>query len=166
MDDDQVECSFLIPLTRDAVGSDGRPHPPLVWEWLDHQLFSKCSGLTMAPGEYSGSYIDPEQQVRVDDQSRRFIVALPRRELEQLRSILRDACYLFAQKSLYLSVGGKVEFPTGKEMPRCGGRYSPSDSTIPDVPEALVPYIQHLTTSAQMFRWAANELAGVCLPKK
>ena len=53
-----VECSFLIPLRRDANLSDGALHPAEAWEWLDNELYCRFSGGTMAPGEYYGSYQD------------------------------------------------------------------------------------------------------------
>jgi hypothetical protein len=46
----------------------------------------------------------------VDDASNRFIVAVAKKDLPKLRSLLSAACVIFAQKCIYLSVGGKVEF--------------------------------------------------------
>jgi hypothetical protein len=46
----------------------------------------------------------------MDDSSRKFIVALPRRRLRELRALLVEACGVFQQKCIYLSVGGTVEF--------------------------------------------------------
>ena len=47
------------------------------------------------------------------DRSRKYIVALPRARLGALRAILREACSQFAQKCIYLSVAGCVEFVEG-----------------------------------------------------
>jgi putative restriction endonuclease len=47
---------------------------------------------------------------KVSDRSYRYAVALPRSGLKQLRTLLSEACGVFAQKSIYLSVAGKVEF--------------------------------------------------------
>lgn len=105
-----VECSFFIPLRRDSNLSDGASHPPDAWDWLDNELFVRFKGGTMAPGEYRGFYEDPDTGERVADDSLRFIVAVPKKELDGLRSLLSAACVMFAQKCIYLSVAGKVEF--------------------------------------------------------
>ncbi len=47
-----VECSFFIPLQRDANLSDGASHPQEAWDWLDNELFHRFGGGTMAPGTY------------------------------------------------------------------------------------------------------------------
>jgi hypothetical protein len=40
-------------------------------------------------------------------------VALARKQLRRLRSLLREACVIFQQKKIYLSVAGLVEFIEG-----------------------------------------------------
>jgi hypothetical protein len=45
--------------------------------------------------------------------SRRYIVALRREAVGELRALLREACRVFEQKSIYLSVAGYVEFVEG-----------------------------------------------------
>ena len=85
-------------------------HPTETWEWLDNELFTRFGGGTMAPGMYQGFYRDPETNERVDDESYRFVVAVLENELERLRSLLQAACVIFAQKCIYLSIGGRVEF--------------------------------------------------------
>ena len=108
-----VECSFFIPLRRDANVSDGEAHPPEAWDWLDNELWHRFKGGSMAPGQYHGFYEDPDTGSRVDDESFRFIVAVPKQEVEGLRMLLSAACVIFAQKCIYLSVAGKVEFVGG-----------------------------------------------------
>lgn len=105
-----VECSFLVPLKRDGLLADGLQHPAEAWEWLDNELFVRFGGGTMAPGEYMGFYQDPDTGQRVDDESYRFIVALSKKDVASLRRLLAAACVIFAQKCIYLNVGGKVEF--------------------------------------------------------
>ncbi len=105
-----MECSFLIPISRDVNLSDGGPHDPAVWGWLDDELFIRCGGRTLAPGLYEGFYTDPDTAERVPDQSRKFIVAVAESHLDELRKFLSAACVLFQQKCIYLSVGGQVEF--------------------------------------------------------
>ena len=105
-----LECSFFVPLRRDSNLSDGSLHPAEAWEWLDNELFVRYRGGTMAPGEYRGFYQDPDTQERVDDASYRFLVAVPEDEIDDLRGLLAAACILFAQKCIYLSIAGNVEF--------------------------------------------------------
>ncbi len=109
-----VECSFFIPLIRDANLADGLSHPRGAWQWLDNELFERFGGRTKAPGEYHGFYQDPDTSEQVADQSIRFIVAVSKKDLKKLRSLLQGACVIFAQKCIYLSVGGKVEFVEAK----------------------------------------------------
>ena len=107
-----LECSFLIPVRRDPVLSDGGQHRRPAWAWLEAEL-SGFGGATRAPGLYPGWYTDPHTGERVDDRSRKYIVALPRARVEELRTLLRRACGMFAQKCIYLSVAGRVEFVGG-----------------------------------------------------
>src|SRR5205809_6218913 len=99
---ERVECSFFIPLKRDANLSDGAVHPREAWEWLDNELFVRFSGGTKAPGEYEGFYRDPDTGQRVPDESYRFLVAVREAELDKLRSLLAGACVIFGQKCIYL----------------------------------------------------------------
>jgi len=62
---------------------------------------------------YIGFYQDRDTKERVHDRSYRFEVALPRKQVAKLRALLRDACRVFAQKCIYLSVAGYVEFVEG-----------------------------------------------------
>jgi len=107
------ECSFLIPIRRDSVLSDGKTHRQELWNWLEHALFV-FGGATRAPALYEGWYLDPDTAEPVRDRSRKYIVALTRARLGELRSILAEACREFHQKYIYLSVAGRVEFVEGK----------------------------------------------------
>jgi hypothetical protein len=104
------ECSFLIPVRRDANLSDGDLHPIEVWQWLNASLYDRFSGRTLAPGFYEGVYKDPDTGLPVQDQSRRYIIAIPDDRINDLRDFLREACEQFQQKCIYLSVAGRVEF--------------------------------------------------------
>jgi hypothetical protein len=95
--------------------SDGAVHPPEAWQWLDNELFNRFHGRTMAPGEYQGFYRDPDTGERVADDSFRYLVAVPKNDVKSLRSVLAGACVIFAQKCIYLSVAGKVEFVDVKQ---------------------------------------------------
>jgi hypothetical protein len=105
-----LECSFFIPTRRDANLADGDLHSIDAWYWLEEQLNDLFSGQTLAPGLYAGVYKDPDTGQPVSDRSRRYIVAVPEGDLDLLRDLLRVACELFAQKCIYLSVAGRVEF--------------------------------------------------------
>lgn len=105
-----LECSFFVPIRRDANLSDGEMHLADDWEWLDDELFDHFSGGTIAPGLYEGFYRDPDTQERVTDKSFKYEVALPESHLDELRALMATACVKFQQKCIYLSVAGQVEF--------------------------------------------------------
>ena len=107
-----VECGFYIPIHRDKHLSDGQPHLTEAWEWLDDSLY-EFGGATRSAALYFGFYEDPDTKERVPDQSCRYEVALPAKQVSKLRSLLRDACRVFEQKCIYLSVAGQVEFVEG-----------------------------------------------------
>lgn len=107
-----LECSFLVPVRRDRILSDGKPHLPATWLWLESELFV-FSGMTRAP-DREGWYLDPGTREPVRDRSRNYIVALPPARLKELRRLLRQACGQFARKCIYLSVAGQVEFVEGE----------------------------------------------------
>src|SRR5438128_4480179 len=104
-----MECAFLIPIRRDAQISDGLPHGRKAWFWLDDRLLA-FKGATRALELYKGWYVDPETGRTVKDLSRRYLVALDRAGVAKLRRLLREASVVFAQKCIYLSVAGMVEF--------------------------------------------------------
>ena len=113
--DQTPECEFYIPKNRDKNLSDGQPHPTEAWEWLDNELDTEFQAGTMAPGLYRGFYRDPDTHERVDDESYKFIVAIPASALPRLRGLLMRACNVFQQKCIYLSVAGQVEFVWGDD---------------------------------------------------
>lgn len=106
-----LECSFLIPIRRDRNLSDGKRHKKVTWSWLEEAL-GVFGGATRTPNQ-EGWYLDPDTGERVWDRSHRYIVAIPRARLKELRGLLREACVQFAQKCIYLSVAGYVEFVEG-----------------------------------------------------
>ena len=110
-----IECTFFIPIRRDANLSDGELHETDAWEWLDDELYIRFAGGTRSPGYYEGFYRDPDTAGHVDDRSRQFIVALDESLLDELRESLRAACAVFQQKCIYLSVAGHVEFVESRE---------------------------------------------------
>lgn len=102
------ECVFLIPLVRD---SDRQPHSPILWELLRYALRRKFEGfhfdIATVQGEWSPSG-DPENLVQ--DECRKFTVAVPEERIDELRSLLRRAGNSFDQRAVYLAVAGYVEF--------------------------------------------------------
>jgi hypothetical protein len=107
-----LECAFLIPVRRDRNLSDGKPHDRSAWHWLDDSLVP-FEGRTRDTALTEGWYPDPDTGERVWDRSRRYVVALPRKRVGELRAVLRQACRVFRQKSVYLSIAGHVEFVEG-----------------------------------------------------
>ena len=106
------ECTFLIPLRRDRNLSDGRPHPKKAWLWLDRELYL-FGGATHAREPLEGWYVEPDSGKRVADSSRKFYVAVAKESLTRLRALLQQACIVFRQKCIYLSISGRVEFVKG-----------------------------------------------------
>ena len=115
-----IECAFLIPLVRD---SDRQPHLRACWRAMQDVLFEEFEGYSgpeswfriyrrkrPTPGAY-----ESEAGARVQDESRRYVVAVPRGRLPDLRRILRRAANTFDQEAVYLSIAGVVEFVSAVE---------------------------------------------------
>ena len=106
-----TECSFLIPIVRDAHLSDGEVHSTVSWEWMMDELWDRFGvGGTIAPGLYEGFYRDPDTGGRVSDQSRKYFIAIGDDAIPELRRLLGEACGVFCQKCIYLNIAGRVEF--------------------------------------------------------
>lgn len=101
------ECVFLIPLVRD---SDRRPHQPIVWDLLRNALRREFEAfhfdVATVPGEWISSD-DPGNVV--EDQCRKFTVAIPQDRVDELRRVLRRAGNSFDQREVYLAVAGYAE---------------------------------------------------------
>ncbi|MBI1925103.1 hypothetical protein HYR99_12750 [Candidatus Poribacteria bacterium] len=105
-----VEAAFLIPIREDRQVGNGRLHPNTRWQRLTRDLYLMFEGWSREPGLVEGVYKDPDTGQPVSDKSRRYVVALPQRELDRLRRYLQEIGSVFKQKVIYLSVAGKVEF--------------------------------------------------------
>jgi hypothetical protein len=107
-----LECAFLIPLRRDRNLSDGRRHNRQAWDWLDDHL-EQFGGGTRDTAQQEGWYLDRDTGARVTDRSWQYTVAVSSKEVPRLRALLREACGVFHQKCIYLSIAGHVEFVEG-----------------------------------------------------
>ena len=105
-----AECSFYIPIRRDAEISDGKPHSPKAWSWLGKALYARFSAWTLSPGLYEGVWKSPKTGQPIRDKSYRYVVALNPSRLDELRGLMVEACGVFKQKTMYLSIAGMVEF--------------------------------------------------------
>lgn len=105
-----VEAAFLIPIREDKSFGSGRLHRQYKWKQLQRDLYELFDGWSLDPGLIEGVYQDPDTGEPVRDLSRRYIVALPRKDLPLLRQYLKEIGAFFKQKAIYLSVAGKVEF--------------------------------------------------------
>jgi hypothetical protein len=65
-------------------------------------------GDTLVAGEYE----DCPQEPPIQDESRRYLLAIPETKVADLRQLLRKAANTFDQKAMYLAVKGDVEFVT------------------------------------------------------
>jgi hypothetical protein len=111
MDGDALlECSFLIPTHHDSRVSDGAEQSPNSWKWLESNLLTLFEGVTPDRGLLDGFYKDPDSGRIVVDQSYKYTVAVEEGRIGELRKLLAEACGVFRQKSIYLSVAGRVEF--------------------------------------------------------
>jgi hypothetical protein len=109
-----VECSFFIPIRRDASFSDGMAQGKKDWRWLSAQLTARFGSWTTAPGLYQGVWTNPDTGQLVSDLSKKYLVALSRGDIPRLRTFLRRVCKRFGQQCLYLSIAGIVEFVENK----------------------------------------------------
>jgi len=110
-----VECTFLIPILRDS--EPRRPHAPLAWKTFEDALRRTSPSGHQGPETVfrvaelvPGEYLDDGPRRRTADENRRYIVALPKERVRDLRAFLRKAANTFDQRTIYLSIRGKVEF--------------------------------------------------------
>jgi hypothetical protein len=115
MSEELLECSFLIPVRRSSDLSDGHEHEDKSWQWLQSSLLSRFEGVTPDRGTLDGFYKDPDTGKVVTDRSYRYTVAVEKGRIDELRELLAKGCGVFQQKSIYLSVAGRVEFVEPKE---------------------------------------------------
>ena len=105
-----IEAAFLIPIREDRYVGNGRLRPHTRWQRLTRDLYHMFESWSRDPGLVEGVYKDPDTGQSTSDKSRRYVIALPQRELDRLRRYLQEVGAVFKQKIVYLSVAGKVEF--------------------------------------------------------
>lgn len=119
MDERLVQCEFFVPIVRN---SDKKPHQPTAWMALGSEIRrvfpaghsgpeTFYRGDSLVPGEYE----DRPQEPPIQDESRRYLLAIPETKLDDLRQLLRKAANTFDQKAMYLAVKGDVEFVTASD---------------------------------------------------
>lgn len=119
MDERLVQCEFFVPIVRN---SDKKPHQPTAWMALGSEIRRAFPaghsgpetfyrGDTLVPGEYE----ERPQEPPIQDESRRYLLAIPETKLDDLRQLLRKAANTFDQKAMYLAVKGDVEFVTASD---------------------------------------------------
>lgn len=107
-------CVFLIPLVRD---SDRKPHPPIMWRLLQDALIRRFGAMTgpetvlyyRNPKAVPGAWSPGEGEELVEDLSRKYAVAIPADQVDELRALLRRAGNSFDQRVMYLEVAGYAD---------------------------------------------------------
>jgi hypothetical protein len=119
MEERLVQCEFFVPIVRN---SDKKPHQPSAWMALGNDIRRMFPaghsgpetfyrGDTLVPGEYEDGADEPP----IQDESRRYLLAIPETRVDDLRQLLRKAANTFDQKAMYLAVMGVVDFIAGAE---------------------------------------------------
>jgi hypothetical protein len=119
MDERPVQCEFFVPIVRN---SDKEAQQPLAWKLLGNEIRrvfpagrsgpeTFYRGDALVPGEYE----DTPGKPPIEDESRRYLLAIPEDKVDDLRQVLRKTANTFDQKAIYLSVRGYVEFVTATE---------------------------------------------------
>jgi len=91
-----IEARFLLP-EQDNLG---RPFDPELFKWVEDDLARRFGGWTYE-GLFPGGWNDGRRIVR--EQSRRYLIAIDRAKVDELKTFLKQVKERFHQKSLYLS---------------------------------------------------------------
>ena len=84
--------------------------PKKAWNWLSKALYDRFDAWTLSPGLFEGMWKSTKTGRPITDQSYRYIVALDHGRIDELRGVIAEACNIFKQQTIYLSVAGMVEF--------------------------------------------------------
>ena len=112
-----VETKFLVPLREDRSLGFGCLHPVNRWTWLDTRLREKFGAISVSAALVRGAYTDTDTGELVEDESRQYAIAIKRREVGWLRRFLaQEVAPAFAQKCIYLVVGGEAELVCNEDI--------------------------------------------------
>ncbi|MCX7049230.1 MAG: hypothetical protein NTX50_27560 [Candidatus Sumerlaeota bacterium] len=102
--DSYVEARFLLPIK----DNQGAPFEESRFQWLEQDMARKFGGYTYE-GLYKGAYYDGK--VTQFETSRRYVIAVRKSRMNELKNYLMKIKKEFGQKSLYLSISqGEVMF--------------------------------------------------------
>lgn len=114
MSERRVQCEFFMPIVRN---SDKKPHQAIAWTLLGNEIRRVFPAGHSGPETfYRGDALIPDEYEEnpgsqpITDISRRYVLAIPESQVNDLRSLLRMAAHTFDQLAIYLSVAGTVEF--------------------------------------------------------
>ena len=93
----------------DKYVGNGRLHPATRWTRFQRKLYTAFGAWTVAPGNYKGSYKDPDTGLQISELSRKYILAVPKKYLRRLKDFLKEEGVIFRQKCIYFEAAGKVE---------------------------------------------------------
>jgi hypothetical protein len=103
-----VECKPAIPVRRDKRLSDGEPHAPSAWDWFEGELYEGYGTARWSSALEVATWRDKSGQP-IRDESRVYTIAIPDEKVDELRKLLMQACMVFCQECIYLTVGGRAE---------------------------------------------------------
>ena len=95
--DNYVEIRFLIPI----VDNQGTPFEENRFQWMEEEMAKKFGGYTYE-GQFKGAYYDGKRIM--NETSRRYVIAVRRSRLVEIKNFLLKVKKDFSQKSLYLSI--------------------------------------------------------------
>jgi hypothetical protein len=114
-DEETVETSFLVPIREDVEAGNGELHSSELWEVLTLLLWTLFDGQTQPHSTYEGSWMDPTTGKVFKDESRKFIIAVKRKDLARLKGLIQIAAIMFKQKCIYFVYEGKVDYVYSNE---------------------------------------------------
>jgi hypothetical protein len=114
-----IQTSFLIPIREDKRVGNGKLHPDTRFTdfWTKICTSKHFSGAYIGPGLCDGFEIDPKTKKIIPDKSKKYFIAVKKKDLKSLRDFLKEAACTFFQQRIYFEVAGKVEFV--KRPKRC-----------------------------------------------
>ena len=105
-----IQTTFLIPIKEDQEVGNGQHHPEKRWEKLKELIFVKFSGWHVASELYPGGWISPETGKMIEDESRKYFIDIPRKDLNKMRAFIKEMAVMFKQQCIRFEYEGKVEY--------------------------------------------------------